>query len=184
MRVSLRFAVVSAAGVVCAVPLAAQRNVPATYAITGARIVPVSGPAIDKGTIVIRDGMIAAVGPAVTAPVDARIIDGTGLTVYPGLIDAYGSLGQRTGATPAAATGGSRGGAVAATTAPREAAPNSSHPVGLQPEISIGKRANIVVTDGDLLEAKTNTKFLFIDGRQVPLDNKHTTLYTEFKDRP
>jgi hypothetical protein len=50
--------------------------------------------------------------------------------------------------------------------------------------IEVGKMANLVVTDGDLLEARTNTKFLFIDGRQVPLDNKATTLYNEFKDRP
>jgi len=48
----------------------------------------------------------------------------------------------------------------------------------------VGKIANLVVTDGDLLEARTNTKYLFIDGRQVPLDNKQTTLYNEFKDRP
>ncbi len=40
------------------------------------------------------------------------------------------------------------------------------------------------MTDGDLLEARTSTKFLFIDGRQVPLDNKHTTLNDAFKDRP
>ncbi len=50
--------------------------------------------------------------------------------------------------------------------------------------IEVGKIANVVVTDGDLLEARTNTRYLFIDGRQVPLDNKHTTLYNEFKDRP
>ena len=50
--------------------------------------------------------------------------------------------------------------------------------------LEVGKIANVVVTDGDLLEARTNTKFLFIDGRQVPLDNKHLTLYNEFKDRP
>ena len=50
--------------------------------------------------------------------------------------------------------------------------------------IEVGKIANIVVSDGDLLEPKTNTKFLFIDGRQVPLGNKATTLYNEFKDRP
>jgi hypothetical protein len=50
--------------------------------------------------------------------------------------------------------------------------------------IEVGKMADIVVTDGDLLEARTNTKFLFIDGRQVPLDNKHTTLYDMFKSRP
>ena len=103
MIVPHRFAVASAIGVVCAVPLVAQKHVPATYAITGARIVPVSGPVIEKGTIVIRDGVITAVGATVACPADARIIDGTGLTVYPGLIDAYGSLGQRTGAAPVVA---------------------------------------------------------------------------------
>jgi imidazolonepropionase-like amidohydrolase len=50
--------------------------------------------------------------------------------------------------------------------------------------IDVGKMANIVVTTGDLLEAKTDTKYLFIDGREVPLDNKHTQLNAEFKDRP
>lgn len=50
--------------------------------------------------------------------------------------------------------------------------------------IEAGKVANLVVTDGDLLEAKTNTKYLFIDGRPVPLSTKHTELYELFKDRP
>ena len=50
--------------------------------------------------------------------------------------------------------------------------------------IDVGKMANIVVTTGDLLEAKTDTKYLFIDGRQVPLDDKHTELNALFKDRP
>jgi imidazolonepropionase-like amidohydrolase len=49
--------------------------------------------------------------------------------------------------------------------------------------IETGKVANLVVTDGDLLEAKTNTKYLFIDGRLVPLGSKHTELYETFKDR-
>lgn len=49
--------------------------------------------------------------------------------------------------------------------------------------IEAGKMANLVVTDGDLLEAKTNTRFLFIDGRPVPLDTKHTVLFEQFKDR-
>ena len=35
-----------------------------------------------------------------------------------------------------------------------------------------------------MLEAKTDTKYLFIDGRNVPLDNKHTQLNAQFKDRP
>jgi imidazolonepropionase-like amidohydrolase len=50
--------------------------------------------------------------------------------------------------------------------------------------IDVGKMANIVVTTGDILEAKTDTKYLFIDGRQVPLDTKHTQLNAQFKDRP
>jgi imidazolonepropionase-like amidohydrolase len=50
--------------------------------------------------------------------------------------------------------------------------------------IEAGKVANLVVTDGDLLEAKTNTKYLFIDGRPVPLGTKHTELNDLFKDRP
>jgi imidazolonepropionase-like amidohydrolase len=50
--------------------------------------------------------------------------------------------------------------------------------------IEAGKMANVVVTTGDILEAKTDTKYLFIDGRQVPLDTKHTQLNAQFKDRP
>jgi imidazolonepropionase-like amidohydrolase len=108
-----------------------------TYAITNARIVPVSGPEIARGTVVIREGLIAAVGASVAAPADARIIDGSGLTVYPGLIDANTSLGLPAAATP---QGGARGGggfAVAQqqTNAQQVAALNSSQPVGLQPEV-------------------------------------------------
>lgn len=50
--------------------------------------------------------------------------------------------------------------------------------------IEVGKMANIVVTTGDMLEAKIDTKYLFIDGRNVPLDTKHTQLNAIFKDRP
>jgi imidazolonepropionase-like amidohydrolase len=50
--------------------------------------------------------------------------------------------------------------------------------------IEVGKVANLVITDGDLLEARTTTKYLFIDGRPVPLSTKHTELYELFKDRP
>jgi len=50
--------------------------------------------------------------------------------------------------------------------------------------IEVGKMANIVVTDGDLLEPRTNTSYVFIDGRMAPLTNKQTTMYNLFKDRP
>ena len=88
------------------VPLTlAQRSAIDTYAITNARIVTVSGPTIDRGTVVIRNGLIAAVGANVSAPSDARVIDGTGLTVYPGLIDSYTNLALPE-APPAPSPGG------------------------------------------------------------------------------
>lgn len=49
--------------------------------------------------------------------------------------------------------------------------------------LEVGKIANIVVTTGDMLEARTDTRYLFIDGRNVPLATKHTELYDTFKDR-
>src|SRR5258707_779976 len=60
-----------------------------TLAIRGARIVPSAGPAIAKGNVVIQGDKIAAVGENAEIPAEAQTIDGTGLTVYPGLIDAY-----------------------------------------------------------------------------------------------
>ena len=63
------------------------------YAIRNARIVTVSGPDIENGTIVIRDGKIEALGTNVNIPADAQTVDGKGLSVYPGMIDAGTSLG-------------------------------------------------------------------------------------------
>lgn len=138
MGPSFRFAGTIVASAAFALPLAAQKNIPATYAITNARIVPLSGPVIDKGTIVVRDGVIAAVGAAVTAPADARIVDGSGLTVYPGLIDSYGTLGQPAPAAAANAAGG-RGGRGGAAATPGTPAPArlSNYGPGLQPELSV-----------------------------------------------
>ncbi|MDQ2746511.1 MAG: amidohydrolase family protein [Acidobacteriota bacterium] len=64
-----------------------------TFAITNARIVTVSGATISGGTLIIKDGKIAAIGGNVTIPNDAEKIDGTGLSVYPGMIDAGTNLG-------------------------------------------------------------------------------------------
>ncbi len=64
-----------------------------TFVITNARIVTVSGATISGGTIVIKDGKIAAIGGNVPIPNGAEKIDGTGLSVYPGMIDAGTNLG-------------------------------------------------------------------------------------------
>ncbi len=90
---------------------------PSHFAITGARIVTVSGSVIDKGTVVVNNGLIEAVGPNVRVPAGAWVIDGSGKTVYPGLIDAFTTLGhpytapQRSFGGPGG--GGGRGGAQA-----------------------------------------------------------------------
>jgi imidazolonepropionase-like amidohydrolase len=49
--------------------------------------------------------------------------------------------------------------------------------------IEVGKMANVVVTDGDILEPRTNIKYLFINGRMLPLTSRHTELFESFKDR-
>ncbi len=58
------------------------------HAIVNARIVPAPGRVIERGTIVMRDGVITAVGANVAVPKDARVWVGDSLTVYSGLIDA------------------------------------------------------------------------------------------------
>jgi len=66
---------------------------PGTYAITNANIVTVSGATIPNGTIVISDGKIAALGTNAAVPSGATRIDGNGLSVYPGMIDAGTNMG-------------------------------------------------------------------------------------------
>src|ERR1700685_1897797 len=76
-----------------AVVCSAWAEVPTAIAIHNARIVPVSGPVIERGTVVLRNGLIESVGASVSIPAAAWIIEAEGLTVYPGLIDALGSTG-------------------------------------------------------------------------------------------
>jgi len=78
----------AAATMLASKPLAAQ-----TIAITGGTVHPVSGPPIENGTVLIRDGRIVAVGSAVTIPADARRIDAAGKWVTPGIFNATTTLG-------------------------------------------------------------------------------------------
>ncbi|MCH8967391.1 MAG: hypothetical protein IID43_06900, partial [Planctomycetes bacterium] len=65
--------------------------------IRNARIVTMAGPVIERGSILIKGGRIAAIGPEVDAPFFSRTIDVDGKTVTPGLIDAWSSLGRLNG---------------------------------------------------------------------------------------
>lgn len=64
-----------------------------TVAITNARVLTAAGPAIERGTVVFRDGRISAVGANVEVPAGARVIDGTGKVVTPGFLDSQTTLG-------------------------------------------------------------------------------------------
>ncbi len=116
-------------------PTPATGDGPAVYAIKDARIVTVSGPTIDKGTIVFRDGLITAVGATVPIPADARVIEAAGMTVYPGLIDAHTDLGLPSAPSPQVTvrTGGAP---PAAPPAPPQPAP----PSHTQPEFFAARR--------------------------------------------
>src|ERR1043165_7723306 len=131
-KIRSRLIVASALLLLCAGVSNAQHSAVDTYAITNARIVIGSGPVVDRGTVVIRNGLIAAAGANVTAPPDARLIDGTGLTVYPGLIDSYTNLALP-GAAPSPSPGGGGGGFFFSATQPQPASStNSTQPPGLQ----------------------------------------------------
>ncbi len=96
----------------CAVPpLQAQGGEPQYFAIRGAKVVPVSGPPLESATIVISRGLITAIGKDVAIPAEAWVIEGKGLMVYPGLVDAFTDVGIPAAAPPAGGEGGPRRGA-------------------------------------------------------------------------
>lgn len=64
-----------------------------TIAITGGKVFPVSGPPIENGTVLIRNGTIVAVGANVAIPSDAEKVDASGKWVTPGLVNAETQLG-------------------------------------------------------------------------------------------
>jgi imidazolonepropionase-like amidohydrolase len=164
-------ALLALVGASLATPLPAQlgragadRATPSAYAITNARIVTAApqGPGtIERGTIVIRNGVIQAVGASVAAPADARVIEGNGLTVYPGLIDAHSSLGipaprgqqdlaARFPGVPAEMLAFAAQQAGAQGQQQSSGAPNSLYPPGLQPEIRAIDQIRI---EGDAFDA-------------------------------
>jgi len=93
LTASRAIALLGAAGVCWPALLRAQAPAPPPhFAIQGARIITGTGRTLESGTIVMRDGLITAVGANVELPAGAWVIDGTGLTVYPGLIDALSTV--------------------------------------------------------------------------------------------
>lgn len=146
-----------------ALPLAASAQRPdaeiprpsRTWAIERARVTVAPGRVMERATVVVRDGLIVAVGPNVRVPFDAQRIAGDSLHVYAAFLDGLGNVGMP---KPEAAAGGARGGArtpgqpaVNPDDAPRER-------TGLQPERQM---ADLVVADDASLEAHRKAGFGF-----------------------
>ena len=101
-RLSTPFLLLALGG---SIPAAGQ-----TVAITGGTVYPVSGAPIERGTVLIRDGKIVAVGADVAVPADAQRVDATGKIVTPGFVNAATSLGiSEIGAVTATADRSARG---------------------------------------------------------------------------
>ncbi|MGE0552626.1 MAG: amidohydrolase family protein [Gemmatimonadales bacterium] len=128
----------SAVVLATASPAWAQEGI---WALVNVRIHPVSGPVIERGTIVIRNGLIAAVGAEVTAPADARVLDLSGREVAPGIIDLASAIGGSTAPAP-----GGRGQAGAAAQSPE------TIPAGLDP--SLMATAGLKLSEADLRGAR------------------------------
>jgi len=87
------FLVASAIAFLFAPLRATAQQTPTVYAITHARIISIAAAPIEDGTLVIKDGRIAAVGANVEVPSGAQVIDGKGLQAYPGLFDPVTQMG-------------------------------------------------------------------------------------------
>ncbi|WP_353265520.1 amidohydrolase family protein [Gemmatimonas sp.] len=70
-----------------------RANATGYHALVGARVVTAPGQVLDNATIIIRNGVVTAVGTGIAAPAGARVWELKGLTVYPGFIDAHADLG-------------------------------------------------------------------------------------------
>lgn len=122
----------------------AQGGEPTYFAIRGAKIVPVSGPPVDGATIVMAHGVITAIGKDVPIPPDAAVIDGKGLTVYPGLFDAFTDVGIPSVAPePAPAAGCGGGGRRAAAPPSQEVSRGPEDRPGTTPWRSAADEASL-----------------------------------------
>ncbi|MGA8597699.1 MAG: amidohydrolase family protein [Bryobacteraceae bacterium] len=122
-------------------------EVPSAIAIKDAHVVTVSGPDLPKATVLLRDGLIEDVGPNLTVPADAWVIDGNGLTVYPGFIDGLSTWGIP---QPAAAPPQPR---TAATAVPAAPAPRPRGPEDRPQNNSYERAADLVKPSDARLEA-------------------------------
>ncbi len=146
---------------VVAAPLFAQLNVrpetPSVVAIKDAHIVTASGADLPTGTVLLRDGLIQDVGANIAIPANAWVIDGAGLTIYPGFIDGLSTWGIPAAIPP---TAGRAAGAAPQNlpAAPATPAATTSQPVVRGPEdrpqtYSFERAADLVTPADNRLES-------------------------------
>ncbi len=75
-------------------PVGIRQNTPAVHALKGATVVVSPGNILRDATIVLRDGVVQAVGKNIPVPADARVWNYAGMTVYAGFIDTYSDYGM------------------------------------------------------------------------------------------
>src|SRR3954462_8769746 len=92
LAAALSLAVSSSAQVTTVPKQGIRENDPRVHALTNAHIVAAPGKVIEKGTVLIRDGIIVEVGRDIKVPAEARVWDLAGKTIYPGFIDSYSRL--------------------------------------------------------------------------------------------
>ncbi|MES2180424.1 MAG: amidohydrolase family protein [Gemmatimonadota bacterium] len=139
-------ALLAACLVLCTTQLSAQ-----AIAITGAKIYTVSGPVIERGTVLMRDGRIIGVGADVVIPADAQRIDATGKVVTPGLVNAATILGlMEVGAVRSTRDASARGkDGIAAAFMPWEGLNPAS--VMLGPARDAGITSAVIIPSGGLI---------------------------------
>jgi imidazolonepropionase-like amidohydrolase len=86
-------------GILLGVVLHAQTT---PIVFVGAKLIPIDGPEVEVGSLVVHNGKIVAVGPTATVAAGARRVDVTGKVIMPGLVDSHSHIGGPEGADASA----------------------------------------------------------------------------------
>lgn len=125
-----------------------------TYAIINARVFTLTNNSpLERGTIIVRNGLIESVGAQAPAPADARVIDGAGLNVYPGLIDANTAFGMPPASPRSERLPAQQSPAVVPSNTVAAVVAAAVVPTGLQPELMA---ADLLQPGSPLIEAARN----------------------------
>lgn len=146
-------------------------------------------PAIFCGTILIRNGLIEAVGRDIAAPADARVWDMKGTAIYAGFIDPYliadGGSNRPVSTTESEPVQNLTCGGVKFYGAPGVRTDmGKSGPSFEVSKISPAKEATFFISSGDMLDIRSVVQRMWISGKEVSLASRQTRLYDKYKNRP